>query len=128
MENQGQYIDRVVVEQTGGGCMVDFVELKDGRVVGINDECVVLYPSRDAFYSDELFPHFDRPSAATETRGPADLGTFIRELQVEYPLDLLTLTTGEVLGIDAESICLYADVTRVFSGDPDCIIASISLR
>jgi len=30
--------------------MVDFVQLKDGRILGINDECVVLYESIEAFY------------------------------------------------------------------------------
>jgi hypothetical protein len=44
------YIDSVFTENTGGGTMVDFVQLKDGRILGINDECVVLYESIDAFY------------------------------------------------------------------------------
>jgi len=44
------YIDRVFTENTGGGSMVDFVQLKDGRILGINDECVVLYESIEAFY------------------------------------------------------------------------------
>ena len=30
--------------------MVDFVQLKDGRILGLNDECVVLYESMEAFY------------------------------------------------------------------------------
>ena len=44
------YIKRVFTENTGGGSMVDFVELLDGQILGINDECVVLFESLDAFY------------------------------------------------------------------------------
>ena len=44
------YIKRVFTENTGGGSMVDFVELLDGQILGLNDECVVLYESMDAFY------------------------------------------------------------------------------
>lgn len=51
------YIDHIKTENTGGGTMVDFVVLKDGRVLGINDECVVLYPSIAAFWDSEVeFP------------------------------------------------------------------------
>jgi hypothetical protein len=45
------YIDKVETENTGGGSMVDFVILKDGRVLGINDEYVCLYASMDDFYA-----------------------------------------------------------------------------
>ena len=48
------YIDRVFTENTGGGTMVDFVQLKDGRILGVNDECVVLYESMEAF--EECLP------------------------------------------------------------------------
>ena len=48
------YIDRVFTENTGGGTMVDFVQLKDGRILGINDEFVVLYESMEAF--EECLP------------------------------------------------------------------------
>jgi len=44
------HIKRVFSENTGGNCSVDFVQLKDGRILGINDECVVLYESIEAFY------------------------------------------------------------------------------
>lgn len=37
------YITRVFTENTGSGSMVDFVELWDGKILGINDEFVVLY-------------------------------------------------------------------------------------
>lgn len=44
------YIEKIESENTGGGCMVDFVILKDGRVLGINDEYVCLYASMDDFW------------------------------------------------------------------------------
>jgi hypothetical protein len=47
------YIERTNTENTGGGCMVDFVILKDGRCIGISDECLVIYPSYDLFYECE---------------------------------------------------------------------------
>jgi hypothetical protein len=48
-----EYIKRVFPENTGGGSMVDFIELNDGRIIGINDECAVLYRSMDDFYECE---------------------------------------------------------------------------
>lgn len=44
------FVDRVETWQTGGGVMVDIIHLKDGRILGINDELVVLYQDEDAFY------------------------------------------------------------------------------
>lgn len=39
-----QYIEEITQEYT-----VDLLTLKDGRVVGINNECIVLYESMDEF-------------------------------------------------------------------------------
>jgi hypothetical protein len=47
------HIKRVFSENTGGNCSVDFVQLNDGRIVGINEECIVLYKSLDDFYNCE---------------------------------------------------------------------------
>ncbi len=44
------YIDKVETEQTGGNIMVDFVILKDGRVLGISEDCVCLYTSMEDFW------------------------------------------------------------------------------
>jgi hypothetical protein len=53
-----EYIEKMFTENTGGGVMVDFIILKDGRCVGINDECIVLYSSYDAVHegNDETPP------------------------------------------------------------------------
>jgi hypothetical protein len=45
--------------ETGGNCPVDFIQLHDGRVIGIDSECIVLYESMDAFLE---FDNYDRPS------------------------------------------------------------------
>jgi hypothetical protein len=39
------YIKETFTENMGGGCLVDFLILNDGRCVGINDESLVLYAS-----------------------------------------------------------------------------------
>lgn len=45
------YIQQVQSENTGGGNMVDFVILKDGRVLGIDTHYVCLYDSMDDFWN-----------------------------------------------------------------------------
>jgi hypothetical protein len=50
----GAFVDGITTENTGGGCMVDFVELQDGRCLGINEDVVCLYPSRACFDSAML--------------------------------------------------------------------------
>jgi hypothetical protein len=43
-----EYVKTVSSWNSGGGIIVDVVELKDGRVLGITDESVVLYESMEA--------------------------------------------------------------------------------
>ena len=54
------YIDKVCDEHVGGGNEVDFVHLPNGQVIGINDECVCLYGSMQAFWDSEtpLWSHW----------------------------------------------------------------------
>ena len=52
-----EYIDRM--ESLTGNNSVDFVILKDGRVLGIDAESVVLYQSMDDFHG---YATVDRPS------------------------------------------------------------------
>ena len=47
------------IDALDGNAPVDFVILKDGRVIGIDAESVVLYASMDDFYS---FDTVDRAS------------------------------------------------------------------
>jgi hypothetical protein len=44
--------------ETGGNCPVDFIHLHDGRVIGIDNECIVLYESMEAF---EEFDNYEAP-------------------------------------------------------------------
>jgi hypothetical protein len=44
------YIESVTTEDTGGNCPVDFVLLKNGKVLGIDGESVVLYDSMEDFW------------------------------------------------------------------------------
>jgi hypothetical protein len=46
------YIEKVTTENTGGGSMVDFVHLDDGRIIALNDEIACLYESINDFYND----------------------------------------------------------------------------
>lgn len=52
-----EYIDRM--ETLTGNNPVDFIILKDGRVLGIDAESVVLYQSMDDFHG---YATVDRPS------------------------------------------------------------------
>lgn len=56
-----KFIKNTFSEHTGGGFFVDFVTLSDGRVIGINEHCIVVYPSFDAFNNQNGFylPHLE---------------------------------------------------------------------
>ena len=43
------YITHTSAFDSGGNCPVDFVHLPDGRLLGITDDCVVLYANMDDF-------------------------------------------------------------------------------
>ena len=126
-----QFVKRFFSECTGGGCKVDFFELHHGQVVGLNDESIVLYPTLTAFYEGDEDGNFDFPtiwrtSVPTTIEKPR-LGAYTDSVQEEYTVDLYILDTGEVLGIDGDSICLYANMDKVFGASPDSVLASISL-
>jgi hypothetical protein len=53
MEQKSEYVRSVSSWDSGGGIIVDIVELADGRVLGITDESVVLYPNLDALQDGE---------------------------------------------------------------------------
>lgn len=48
------YIVDVWTENTGGGVMVDYIRLSNGHVIGINDECAVLYAEMSDGYKQYL--------------------------------------------------------------------------
>ncbi len=47
------YVTKVETENTGGGSMVDFIYLSDGRVMTLNDECVCIFESAEDFYAED---------------------------------------------------------------------------
>jgi hypothetical protein len=47
------YIQKIETLETGGGETVDFIQLKDGRVVGINEGAVTLYESMQQYRDGE---------------------------------------------------------------------------
>ena len=54
------YVEKMTSEDTGGGVMVDVVRLKDGRCLGITDECVVLCPDFEGVFTATAdFPSID---------------------------------------------------------------------
>ena len=44
-EPKHTYIKETSTQNTGGGCMVDFIDLHDGKVIALNDEVLILYDS-----------------------------------------------------------------------------------
>lgn len=126
-----QVIKSFSSENTGGGCMVDLVELPDGRVVGISDECIALYPSLDAMYEGDEngaynFPVISRPVDQAEYPKPAR-GTYVKSITEERELALVVLDNDEVIGIDSGSVCLYKNEAAVWDGAPDSVLGQISL-
>ena len=51
-----KFIKKVYTEHTGGGCMVDFVVLKSGKMVSITKDCICLYDSVEDFWNHEKQP------------------------------------------------------------------------
>ena len=59
------FVKRSWDEQTGGGCMVSFVELENGHVLGIDNDSICLYGNEDQFHDGidgdfNIFPMIDR--------------------------------------------------------------------
>ena len=43
------FMKEVWTDNSGGGCMIDWIELKDGRFIGITDESICIYPHFEAW-------------------------------------------------------------------------------
>jgi hypothetical protein len=48
MDLETEHIRAVSSWESGGGIVIDIIELADGRVLGVTDESVVLYSSLEA--------------------------------------------------------------------------------
>lgn len=60
---KANYIKEITTENVGGGSMVDFIHLQDGRIIGLNDECAVLYNNMQEFWDcgSDSKPSFEFP-------------------------------------------------------------------
>ena len=48
-ENKYGQITKIITENTGGNCILDFLYLDNGQVLVISDDCICLYTSEDDF-------------------------------------------------------------------------------
>lgn len=51
--NTQGFVKNVTPHHSGGGVIIDMVELDDKSVLGITDDCIVLYPSVAALMDNE---------------------------------------------------------------------------
>ncbi|MGZ4991550.1 MAG: hypothetical protein ACXV8S_12360 [Methylobacter sp.] len=123
----GLYIDRVETENTAGHIMIDFVFLKNGKVLGVTDESVVPYtrenvPSQNYFGIDVagmidliVEPHGLIDTTDLEKTGIGrfidNISTFIMPNEAGHTVlfDLVHLKDGRVLCVDNEGVILYED-------------------
>jgi hypothetical protein len=94
-----KFIKNTFTEHTGGGFFVDFVTLSDGRVIGINEQCIVVYPSFEAFDTQNGFNlpnlEFNPPlPAIQETRKVIKEDRVISNLIFENFDDVIEIPDG----------------------------------
>lgn len=96
------YIDKLTFENVGGGSMVDFIHLKDGRIIGLNDECAVLYGSMDEFWEcgSDAKPSFDIPPLRRMSDAQmADLAENAANEAIKHVQDALGVKSGDFAGL-----------------------------
>ena len=72
-----EFIASIHTDQTGGMCMVDIVVLRSGQVITLNDECLVVWPSLQAW----------EDSFETGDGGAASIDLYALKKQEEYESD-----------------------------------------
>jgi hypothetical protein len=96
------YIDKLTFENVGGGSMVDFIHLKDGRIIGLNDECAVLYNNMQEFWEcgSDVKPSFDIPPLRRMTDAQmADLAENAANEAIKHVQDALGVKSGDFAGL-----------------------------
>ena len=96
------YIDKLTFENVGGGSMVDFIHLKDGRIIGLNDECAVLYQNMEEFWNctAEAKPSFELPPLRRMTDAQmADLAQNAANEAIKHVQDALGVKSGDFAGL-----------------------------
>ncbi|WP_027156606.1 hypothetical protein [Methylobacter luteus] len=51
--NTNGFVKNVKPHHSGGGVIIEMIELNDKSVIGITDDCIVLYPSEEALMDNE---------------------------------------------------------------------------
>jgi hypothetical protein len=85
-------ITNIVLENTGGNCMVLYVEVENlvnVKTIGLNDECICLYSHSLADVQDGEIEH-----------------TYINYLDSEYPFTLLGEYIGSMNALKIQEIFL----------------------
>ena len=90
-----EFISEITTDNTGGGCLVDFIHLKSGHVVCVNDEAVTIYPSKEHFYRD-----------GTEDAETCMAATFLSAYQPQFAVEV---RTGDS----------WQSLNKVVSGQPE---------
>lgn len=120
------YIDKLTFENVGGGSMVDFIHLKDGRIIGLNDECAVLYNNMQEFWEcgSEAKPSFEFPPIKRMTDAQmADLAENAANEAIKHVQDALGVKDGGFAGLHFSGGDDWADLKTIIF---DYINAEIS--
>lgn len=73
--NTQGFVKNVTPHHSGGGVIIDMVELDDKSVLGITDDCIVLYPSVAALMDNEG----ENELGAIERPIPAETSSFVAQ-------------------------------------------------
>lgn len=115
----GRYIKKIECLNTGGGCMVDYLILESGKVIGINDECVVLYHYDGSDDEKELVEDSEAGiiylESDFENRTDSGQSLFVYAIETHILVDdgqkkqadVVRLKDGNVLAISNEKVSLY---------------------
>ena len=139
-----EYIKKVDSMNTGGGCIVDFVHLRDGRVIGINDESLVVYRSMEEYTDGDDCEHaymfdnepkytmrFDKPITNEREAKQFVIDLFMHDLLYhfdDHPSSVINGHTGLPLfkKSDIENIIARVDEIFKYSFDPFEVAVALS--
>jgi hypothetical protein len=119
MKTNAVFVSNVETLRTGGNCMADMIELKNGKAIVLTDECLALYNSRKDFHdngSEDCYRYMDGCDGFARYDSPAERSpcglTFVEAISTYEPdgpvsVDLLVLADGRVLGVDTDTAVLY---------------------
>lgn len=110
------YIEKLSSENVGGGSMVDFVHLKDGRIIGLNDECAVLYENMTEFWecSSKAKPSFEFPPIKRMTDLQMnDLAENAANEAIKHVQDALGVKSGDFAGLYFSSGDNWTDLKEI---------------